>query len=121
MFNWLRETDEKRYKIFLNLFSTNSFSRDKINHEDLFKKMEKALDEDREVRVPELHNLFELLIYLFSLSNDAEYLFERYHYKYPDRALQMLQRAKEADCDLIIDCVDNFIESYDIINEQAPE
>jgi hypothetical protein len=114
LYSWLLNSNEGDYKRFLNEFNDNQFSR-KINHEKLISDIEKLLDEDIEVDRPALHNIFELLLYLLEISNDAEYLFERYYFKHPKKASEILKKVIGSSNPIISENVKNLMTYYDIV------
>jgi hypothetical protein len=115
LFIWLRELDSVQYKnIFISSFGGRNIQNvieEKALVDQIGEILEKR-DLDSEVR---LHNLFELLIYMFlNGSWEITSIYEEYHYRYEENSKRFLRKALSAKNKLLVSEVNRFIKRYEI-------
>ncbi len=122
LFELIKKLEEDKFnKKFLNLFqfkSRNSFSRfyRKIDLEKIIEKLNKNFDNTEFINDSKYHNLFNLLIYLLP-HNQAyrfSYLYERYAYKYIDKAHNQLKEITDNEDSQLKVIVIEFCQEYAI-------
>lgn len=122
LFELIKKLEEDKFnKKFLNLFefkSRNSFSRfyRKIDLEKIIEKLKKNFDNTEFINDSKYHNLFNLLIYLLP-HNQAyrfSYLYERYAYKYIDKAHNQLKEITDNEDSQLKVIVIEFCQKYAI-------
>lgn len=116
LFEHLRSLTSTNYdKAFIRAFSLSDWSGGLIRQNDILDRLKKRLTSKKFEDVH--HHPFELLIYMFTNPNNWEIksIYERYSYKFPDKAKEQLSKALKANNKNLVKEIKSFCNQYGII------
>ena len=85
-----------------------------IDLSNLLDQLDEILEENEFSDDESYHNLFELLVYLLSVSWRVRELYERYQFKYKEKAIEQVKTALTSNSEEITNPLKSFIEQYEI-------